>query len=73
MEVIVAALGEIIGAVGNIIAGSPRRRQYDRLPDWISPKDFQRQDKTLQYILLGMLAVLLVLTIAIGVAVNRKK
>ncbi|MEO0339501.1 MAG: hypothetical protein AAF242_09820 [Bacteroidota bacterium] len=32
-----------------------RAERYDRLPDWLSPKDFQRQDNTVQYLLFGMM------------------
>lgn len=60
-------MGAIAGLVGSVINFFTVNKQvkYDRLPDWLSPKDFQRKDYTADLILIGMLIVLLAIIIAI--------
>lgn len=68
MEAIIAAALETVSGVVGLITSSKEAR-YGRLPDWISPADFQREDRTADIILIGMFLVLIVIIIAIA----RKK
>ena len=62
--IITAALNVVDGVVGLITTGKMTR--YGRLPDWMSPTDFQREDRTADIILIGMFAVLIVIVLAIA-------
>ena len=65
MEAIIAAALETVSSVFGFITASKSAR-YDRLPDWISPTDFQKEDRTAEIILIGMFAVLIVIVLAIA-------
>ena len=66
MEAIVtAALGVVDGIVGLITTNKAAR--YGRLPDWISPANFQQKDRTPEIILIGLFAVLIIIVIAIAI------
>ncbi|MEZ4991898.1 MAG: hypothetical protein R2824_15865 [Saprospiraceae bacterium] len=61
---VISAVAGLIGSVVDYFTVS-KQVKYDRLPDWLSPKDFQRKDHTADLILIGMLIVLLAVIIAI--------
>ena len=66
--------GDIISSIANL-AGSvmdfftvSKQARYGRLPDWLSPADFQTRDRTADIILIGMFVILLAVIIAIIVS-----
>ena len=61
----VAAVAMAIGSVFSAI-GSGVRARYERLPDWLSAKDFQQKDHTTTIILVGMFLVLIAIVVAIA-------
>lgn len=67
----VSAIAGLLGDVVNFFTAS-KQAKYGRLPDWLSPKDFQRQDRTADIILIGMLVVLLAIIIAIVFAARKR-
>ena len=60
----VGAIADVIGSVVDFFTVDKQAR-YGRLPDWLSPKDFQTRDRTADIILIGMFVVLLAVIIAI--------
>lgn len=72
MEEIVTAVGALGSAVLNFAAVS-KEAKWGRLPDWLTAKDFQRKDYTIEIILGGLLAAFLVIVIATAVIASRKK
>ena len=70
-EAIIAAVGGIFSGITGLISGS-REAKYSRLPDWLSPKDFQREDKTLDYLMIGMAIVMIVLIGSIAFVMIKK-
>ena len=62
MEAITAIIAGVLSA-GSAILGSTRVR-YDRLPDWLSPRDFQRRDYTIE-IIIGAMAIVIITVVAI--------
>lgn len=70
-------MGEIIGAIAefgttfiDVVFGGKRAR-YDRLPDWMNPKDFQKNDRTADIILIGLVLVLIIVIVSIGITARR--
>ena len=66
----VSAISGMIGSVFDFITVDKKAR-YDRLPDWLSPADFQQRDRTADIILIGMFVVLLAVIIAIILSARR--
>ena len=68
---------EPVGAVSNLIGSVvdfftvDKQARYGRLPDWLSPKDFQTRDRTADIILIGMFVVLLAVIIAIILSARK--
>lgn len=57
------AVSNIFGGVVNIVEGR-RWAKYGRLPDWLSPREFQRQNYSSELIIGGLaLALILVLVL----------
>ena len=71
MEVIVTAIGALGSSIINLIASS-KQAKYGRLPDWMTPKDFQRENYTMEIILGGMGLALLAIIIAIAIITVKK-
>lgn len=71
VEAIIGAVASLGTATLNFIAGN-QQAKYSRLPDWLSPKDFDNKDRTPQIILFGSLAIIIIIILAI-VFINRKK
>lgn len=71
MEVIVGAIGQLGTSLLDFL-GQSKEAKYGRLPDWLSPTDFDNRDRTPQIILYGALAIIIVIIIAIAL-INRKK
>ena len=72
MEAIVTAVGALGSSIVNLIAVS-KEAKWGRLPDWLTAKDFQRKDYTIEIILGGLLISFLVIVIATVVIASRKK
>lgn len=72
MEAIVTAVGALGSSIVNLIAVS-KEAKWGRLPDWLTAKDFQRKDYTIEIILAGLLISFLVIVIATVVIASRKK
>lgn len=66
----VSAIAGVIGSVFDFFTVD-KKAKYGRLPDWLSPKDFQTRDRTTDIILIGMFAVLLAVIIAIIFSARR--
>ena len=60
----VTAIANVIGQIFGFFEGN-QSRKYERLPDWISPKDFQKNDYTTEIIVGSMLLVLVIVIIGI--------
>ena len=61
VSAIVMATLSIGTSVIDLIAGNKAAR-YSRLPDWLSPKDFQQKSYTMEIIIIGLfVAIILVL------------
>jgi hypothetical protein len=73
-----AAGADPISAVGNVISSvfdfftQKNRAKYERLPDWISPADFQNKSRSSDILLIGMFVVIIIIIIAV-VLINRAK
>ena len=70
-------LGDIIKSVAefgttfvDVVFGGKRVR-YDRLPDWMSPGDFQKNDRTADIILIGLILVLIIVIVSIGIKARK--
>ena len=72
MEATVTAVGALGSSIVNLIAVS-KEAKWGRLPDWLTAKDFQRKDYTIEVILAGLLISFLVIVIATVVIASRKK
>ena len=72
MEAIVTAVGALGSSIVNLIAVS-KEAKWGRLPVWLTAKDFQRKDYTIEIILAGLLISFLVIVIATVVIASRKK
>ena len=72
MEAIVTAVGALGSSIVNLIAVS-KEAKWGRLPDWLTAKDFQRKDYTIEIILASLLISFLVIVIATVVIASRKK
>ena len=54
-------------SAGSAILGSIQQgkaNRYSRLPDWLSPRDFQRRDNTIE-IIIGAMAIIIILIVVI--------
>ena len=71
MELVIAAVAELSSSVIGLIATS-KEAKFGRLPDWLTAKDFQRKDYTLEIILGGLLLAFLVIIIATAVIAAKK-
>lgn len=65
VSAIAGAVSNIFGGVVALIEGR-REQKYGRLPDWLSPRDFQRNDYTVEIIIGAMLLVLIIVIIGIS-------
>lgn len=65
VSAIANAVSNIFGGVVALIEGR-RQTKYGRLPDWLSPRDFQRRDYTVEIIIGAMLLVLIIAIIGIS-------
>ncbi len=70
-------LGDIIKSVAefgatfvDVVFGGKRVR-YDRLPDWMSPGDFKKNDRTADIILIGLILVLIIVIVSIGIKARK--
>lgn len=66
MEPITAIIAGILSA-GSAVLGSFQQNQanrYGRLPDWLSPREFQRRDYTIE-IIIGAMALIIIVIVAI--------
>lgn len=67
-----------ISAIANGVASifdfftQKNRARYDRLPDWITPADFQNRSRSSDILLIGMFVVIIIIIIAV-VLINRAK
>ncbi len=68
--IVMAVLNAGTAILDSVNAG--RAAKYGRLPDWLSPKDFQKRDYTIEVLFAGMLLIILVILIVIGLKVKRK-
>ena len=64
VSAIANAVSNIFGGVVALIEGR-RESKFGRLPDWLSPRDFQRRDYTVEIIIGAMLLVLIIVIIGI--------
>ncbi|MCB0653236.1 MAG: hypothetical protein KDC85_18325 [Saprospiraceae bacterium] len=64
VSAIANAVSDIFGGVVALIEGR-RESKFGRLPDWLSPRDFQRNDYTVDIIIGAMLLVLIIVIIGI--------
>ena len=59
--IISAVLGAGTAVLDTINTG--RAAKYDRLPDWLSPRDFQRRDYTIEIIIGSMAFIILIIVV----------
>ena len=71
MEAIATAVGALGSSILNLVAAS-KEAKFGRLPDWLAPKDFQREDYTLEIILAGLLIAFLAIVIATAIIASKK-
>lgn len=73
MEPISAAIMAALSAASSIFSSITRNKElrYSRLPDWLSPRDFQRRDYTIE-IIIGAMALIIIIIVAITAWKARK-
>lgn len=71
MEVIVSAIGALGASVVNLLAAG-KQAKFGRLPDWLTARDFQRENYTMEIILAGIGLALLVIVITIAIVTVKK-
>jgi len=74
MEPVSAIIAAVLTA-GSAIFGqlsSPAAQRRARLPEWLSPADFQQRDRTVQYLILAI-AIALITIIVLVVIKQRKR
>lgn len=52
---------------------APRMAKWANIPEWLSPKDFQQEDHTMEIILGGIALAFIALMVAIIIVTVRKK
>ena len=72
MELIVTAISALGASVVNLLAAG-KQAKYGRLPDWMTPKDFQRENYTMEIILSGLALAFLAIIISAAIILARKK
>ena len=72
VSAIAEAVGKITESVFTFLTVS-KDAKYGRLPDWITPRDFQRKSNTANILLIGMFAAIIIIIIALTVAARRAK
>ena len=68
---IIAAIAGLGAGVTNLVATN-KQAKYGRLPDWLSPKDFQQKDYKIE-IVFGVIALLFLLLIIGAIILTIKK
>lgn len=68
----VSAVAQGIGSIFDWLSAG-KAAKYGRLPDYLSPKDFQDQDKRTQTIIISGVVVFVVILGAIIFSITRKK
>jgi hypothetical protein len=68
---IISAIANLGGSIINLSATN-KAAKYDRLPDWLSPKDFQQKDYKME-IIFGVLALVFILLLIAAVFVTIKR
>lgn len=71
MEVIVSAIASLGSAALNFGAAS-KEAKWGRLPDWLTAKDFQEDDYTIE-IIFGAMALVFIILLAGSVYLAAKK
>lgn len=67
VSAVVGAVGDIFGGVVALIEGR-RESRYGRLPDWLSPRDFSRNNYSNEMLLGGLIIGLVVVLFLINKA-----
>jgi subtilase family serine protease len=70
MEPVSAIIAAVLTAGATIFSKTGSKKE--RLPDWLSPKDFQQSDRTVQYLILAI-AIALITIIVLVVIKQRKR
>lgn len=72
VSAIATAVGQATSSIFDFLTAS-KSAKYGRLPDWLSPKDFQDGDKRTQTIIISGVVVFVVILGAIIFSITRKK
>lgn len=70
VSAIVTAVAGLGTSIANLFTAG-KNAKYGRLPDWLSPRDFQKNDRTLEIALAVIGVVLIVVIIAITRSVKK--
>lgn len=65
ISAIANAVGQVFSGVVTMVEGR-RESKYGRLPDWLSSRDFQRKDYSLELIIGGLLLTLIIVIIVMA-------
>lgn len=68
----VSAVAQGVGSIFDWLTAG-KMAKYGRLPDWLSPKDFNDQDKRTQTLIISGVVILIVILGAIIFTITRKK
>ncbi len=71
VSAIATAIGKSVESIFTFLTVS-KDAKYGRLPEWLSPADFQNRSKTADILLIGMFVVIIVIIIGLTVAARRK-
>ncbi|MEO0338113.1 MAG: hypothetical protein AAF242_02760 [Bacteroidota bacterium] len=74
MDPVSAIITAVLSTTSSVLdtISTNRAAKYGRLPDWLSPRDFQKRDYTIELLIGGILFILVVIFIVIGWKVKRK-
>ena len=74
MEPVSAIIAAVVTA-GTAIFGKLSQGRSDRrarLPEWLSPADFQQRDRTVQYIILAIAATLIAILLLVVIKQRKR-
>jgi hypothetical protein len=70
MEPVSAIIAAVLSAGAAIFSKAGSKKE--RLPDWLSPKDFQQRDRTVQYIILAIAATLIAILLLVVIKQRKR-
>ena len=70
MEPVSAIIAAVLSAGATIFSKTGSKKE--RLPDWLSPKDFQQRDRTVQYIILAIAIALIAIVLLVVLKKSKR-